>query len=168
MSKKSEPQKSKIPYVFFAFFAVIFAVNIFYIYLSNKSWRGIASQDSYQKGLHYNQTLKQAQKQKELGWKIIIKFQPIAEKNSQKNSARKIILVIDLQDNKSQKISDAEVEVEFKRPIQEGFDFKQKLKFVDGFYQSEVTLPLRGQWDFAVLATKNEDSFQEVKRYVIQ
>ena len=65
----SEQKKSKIPYIFFIFFAVIFAVNFSYIYVSQKTWRGLATEDAYHKGLNYNQVLEEEKKQKELGWK---------------------------------------------------------------------------------------------------
>jgi nitrogen fixation protein FixH len=161
-------KKSKIPYIFFAFFGVILVVNIFYIYLSKTTWRGLATEDSYQKGLNYNQTIKQVAAQKELGWKLKIKIQPLLRKTLEKNEPRKINLVIQLEDKNLQVINDATISVEFKRPTQEGFDFSQNINFSNGVYQAEITFPLKGQWDFVVLATKDEKVFQEVKRYVIQ
>jgi nitrogen fixation protein FixH len=152
-------KKSKIPYFFLAFFLVVLLVNISYIYISQSTWRGISTQNSYQKGLQYNQVLQTAKKQKELGWKMKIQL---------KNSNKAILILLDLKDKNSRQISDAKVVIEFKRPTQEGADFTQELKFVDGFYWAKINFPLRGQWDFAVIATKDENVFQEVKRYVIQ
>ncbi len=153
-------KKSKIPYIFFVFFAVIFAVNFFYIYISQKTWRGLANDDAYQKGLHYNQILEAEKKQKELGWKMAIYYRNLGE--------NKGVLEIDLKDKNSQKISDAEIEVNFKRPTQEGKDFSQKLKFRDGFFKADIFFPLKGQWDFEIRAVRGEDVFQETDRNIIQ
>jgi nitrogen fixation protein FixH len=156
----TSPKKSKIPYFFFIFFAVIFAVNFFYIYISQKSWRGVVTEDSYQKGLRYNLALESAKKQKNLGWKMEIKFSNSGKKNGR--------ILIELKDKNHSQISDAILYINFKRPTQEGFDFTQKLKNLDGIYKSDLSFPLKGQWDFEVVATKDEDVFQEVKRYVVQ
>ena len=153
-------KKSKIPYIFFVFFAVIFAVNFFYIYISQKTWRGLATDDAYQKGLHYNQILEAEKKQKELGWKMAIYYRNLGE--------NKGVLEIDLKDKNSQKISDAEIEVNFKRPTQEGKDFSQKLKFRDGFFKADIFFPLKGQWDFEIRAVRGEDVFRETDRNIIQ
>ena len=159
MSKQRE-QKSKIPYFFFAFFAVIFAVDSFFIYLSKKTWRGVITEDSYQKGLHYNDTIKAVAKQKKLGWKSKINYTA-----SGKNSG---VIKIDLEDKNSHKIPDAKIYVNFKRPLQEGFDFTKNIEFDGVNYRAEISFPLAGQWDFEVVATKDSEIFQTVKRYIIQ
>lgn len=156
MTKK----KSKIHYSFFIFFAVIFTVNCFYIYISKKTWSGLATEDSYQKGLNYNDTLKKVAKQKELGWHINTTFKPISE-------ARGVVYV-EIKDANSQPIVDADVDIEFVRPTKEGVDFVQKISFENAVYKAEVKFPLKGQWDFRVTAIRGQNSFQEVKRHIIQ
>jgi nitrogen fixation protein FixH len=157
---QEQKQKSKIPYFFFAFFAVILVVNIFFIYISKKTWRGVITEDSYQKGLHYNDAIKAVNEQKKLGWKMKINYS-----SSGKNSGS---VKIDLEDKNSEKITDAKLYVNFKRPTQEGFDFTKSLEFDGKEYRAEIVFPLAGQWDFEVVATKNYETFQTVKRYIIQ
>lgn len=152
-------KKSKIPYIFFVFFGVIFAVNFFYIYISQKTWRGVVTKDSYQKGLNYNDTLKQVENQKNLGWKVNISYQP------QEDGGH---ITVALLDDKSTPITDAKVYASFKRPIQEGSDFVQEIPLQNGAYQTDVEFPVKGQWDVEITITRGEDSFVEVKRYVIQ
>ena len=60
--------------ILFTFFAVIFAINFAYIYISQKTWRGVATQNSYQKGLEYNKTLEYVKSQKQLEWSSQIKY----------------------------------------------------------------------------------------------
>lgn len=162
--KELEPEitiqkKSKIPYIFFVFFGVIFAVNFFYIYISQKTWRGVVTKDSYHKGLNYNDTLKQVADQKNLGWQVNISYQPQGSGGH---------LVVGLLNEKSLPIKDAKISASFKRPTQDGFDFAQEIPFQKGAYQADIVFPLKGQWDAEINITKGEDSFVEVKRYVIQ
>lgn len=153
-------KKSKIPYVFFIFFAVIFAVDFFYIYLAGKTWRGIVVEDSYRKGLDYNQIFAKAEKQEKLGWNLKISYKKI-DKNL-------LLFTAILLDKNQQKIKDAKVSLSFKRPVQDGLDFSQDMQFIDGIYQAKVLMSIKGQWDVAIKAVKNDDVFLEVKRYVIE
>jgi nitrogen fixation protein FixH len=153
-------KKSKIPYIFVAFFAVIFAVDFFYIYLAQTTWRGVSTQDSYHKGLNYNQSISAVEDQKNLGWKIDIKYRNDGNKTG--------VLTVDLADKNSAIIRDAKIKVNFKRPIQEGFDFSKDLEFVKNKYKAEITFPLKGQWEFELVISRDGEVFQEVKRYVVQ
>ncbi len=151
---------SRIPYFFFAFFAVIVAVNFTYIFIAKKTWTGLATENSYQKGLHYNRSIEEAKEQKSLGWSADIKY------NSAESKKGDIVVV--LKDKNSKTIQGAKVSVNFKRPTQEGYDFKKNLEEKDGTYRANISFPLRGQWDIEILAIKNQKAFQETKRYVIQ
>jgi nitrogen fixation protein FixH len=153
-------KKSKIPYIFLAFFLVVFVVDFSYIYISQKTWRGISSQDSYQKGLNYNEIILANKNQKDLGWKLDYKYRGDGNKKG--------VLTVKLFDKNSSLIRDAKIKVNFKRPTQEGFDFSSDLEFVKNQYQMQITFPLKGQWDFEISATRGDDVFYDVKRYVVQ
>jgi nitrogen fixation protein FixH len=155
-----KPKKSKIVYFFFIFFAVILAVNIFYIYISKKTWRGIVTDDSYHNGLNYNDTLKEVAKQKVLGWTVKVNFRPSVSKKG--------ILTITLQDKDLRYINDAKIYITFKRPAQEGSDFVLPVPFEDGIYNTKVEFPMEGQWDGQLAIVKDQDTYQDVKRFVIQ
>lgn len=156
----SKEKRSKIPYIFFGFFAVVIAVNVFYVYLSKKTWRGIVTGDSYYKGLNYNDNIEQAKKQKELGWQMEVKYRRLG--------VLKGVITLDLQDKNGLRVDNANIYITFKRPTQEGFDFVQNVDTSTGIYKSEVTFPLAGQWDVEIVASKDGNVFQEVKRYVIE
>ncbi len=160
MSQKTPQNNSKIPYFFFAFFAVIVAVNVFYIYISQKSWRGVVTQDSYQKGINYNEVILQAKQQKKMAWKVVTKYQRLDEKNGE--------FGVKLSDKNSAPINDANIRANFRRPTQDGFDFNAPLVFFNGSYRAKVSFPLKGQWDVELVISRGEEVFQEVKRYIIQ
>lgn len=153
-------KKSKIPYIFFAFFAVIFAVDFTFMYLANTTWRGLATENSYEKGLQYNQTLAEEKKQEALGWKMGISFTNFSNKSGK--------LLVNLQDRNIRTIPNAKIAVTITRPVQDGYDFTQSLEFIGGIYEAKIDFPLKGQWDFLVHVEKDGDIFKQTKRFIVQ
>lgn len=146
--------------ILFAFFAIVFAVNFSYIYIAQKTFRGISTQNSYQKGLEYNKTLEYVKSQKNLGWAIETKY-----KNKEKNSGE---LTACLFDKNHAAIKNAKLLVKITRPTQEGFDFQQDLLPQNNCYFAKINFPVKGQWNLEIQAFKDNNIFQEVKRYVVQ
>ncbi len=163
MNPKPQPNKSKlIPWIFVIFFSIFIIVDIAYIIVAEKTWRGLSTKDGYQKGLKYNQSIEALKKQKELGWKLQIKYQSRATKNG--------VLLVELLDKDDQKISDASLVANIKRPVQEGKDFGVELKFdsTATSYTSPIIFPMVGQWDIEIVARKNDDVYQDIKRLVVR
>ncbi|MBU6338969.1 MAG: FixH family protein [Rickettsiales bacterium] len=152
-------KKSKIPYLFFIFFAVVFTVDAYFIYISKKTWRGVTKENSYQAGVNYNQTLAEEKKQQDLGWKVAASFNNLGKREG--------VLLINLQDKNSQIIKDAEISVELKRPVQEGLDFSVNPKFEGGIYEVKINFEFKGQWDFFITVKKGNDVYKVTKRFVI-
>lgn len=117
--------------------------------------------DSYKKGLNYNDTLKQEEQQKKLGWVVEAKFIHFHE--------NKGTIFVSLKDSKFRTIRDAQIFIDFKRPAQEGMDFSRQIIFKNGVYKTEVEFPLQGQWDFSMLVVaKDQTKFAKVERHLIQ
>ena len=57
-----------------AFFALISAVNGAFMYVAMDTWPGLSTEDAYQKGLTYNDTLSAASEQQALGWQSRIEL----------------------------------------------------------------------------------------------
>jgi len=57
------------PWVFFAMFAVIIAVNGVMVAFAFGTWTGLETDGAYEKGLSYNDTLEAARRQAALGWR---------------------------------------------------------------------------------------------------
>lgn len=158
----NQPKPFKgVIWIFVAFFSVFIAVDIIYITIAEKTWRGIATKDGYQKGLKYNETIKALEKQKNLGWSLEIKYLPKENKSGE--------LQVKLLDKNNLVIRDAKLSAIIKRPTQEGQDFNLDLKFdpKNSSYNSAITFPLLGQWEIEAVATKGDDIFQSVKRIII-
>lgn len=153
--------KSRIPYFFIIFFAVFVSVDLLYIYLSKTTWRGVVGQDTYAKGVDYNQIIALTKKQQDLGWNVTISFQ-----NTLALQGR---LKVEVLDKSGKYLSDTQVSVKLKRPLQEGLDFEKKLNFISsGLYQADLIFPVKGQWQFEIIIKSNEEFLQKVKKYIVQ
>ncbi len=158
MPQNQQPTKFKaIGWIFALFFSTFIIVDIFYIVIAEKTWRGLATEDGYQKGLKYNQTIDAVKKQKDLGWNFQINYQP--------KSSKVANLQIKLLDKNNQEIKDAKIVANIKRPVQEGLDFTVELNLA---YNSLINFPLIGQWDIEIIARKNDEVYQNVKRVVVR
>lgn len=51
-----------------AFYGVIITVNSLFVFFALDTWPGLTTEDSYKKGLAYNQTIDAATRQSALGW----------------------------------------------------------------------------------------------------
>lgn len=159
-NKDSRKDSRLVLGILFAFFAVIFTINFAYIYISQKTYRGIYTENSYQKGLEYNKTLEYVKSQKKLGFRFEIKYS-----NSKNNAGE---LTACLFDKNNIPIKNAKVLTKIIRPTQEGYDFQQDLMPKNNCYFAKINFPLKGQWLFEIQAFKGDDVFQETKRYIVQ
>lgn len=157
---KKNNKPGMIPYIFIAFFATFILADIAFFIVAKKTWRGKYTENSYQKGKDYNEVLQQIKAQKDLGWRFEIKF-----KQKAKNLADLSLCLFDKNNNK---INDAKVAVKLRWPVQEGFDFQQRLIEQNNCYFGKFYFPKKGQWQFEFLAQKDGKNFQDVKRYIIR
>lgn len=65
-----------IPASFVAFFVFLTGVEIVLITLSVNSFTGLSEADPYRRGLAYNETIAARQKDRDLGWRIAVGFEP--------------------------------------------------------------------------------------------
>jgi nitrogen fixation protein FixH len=152
----------RIAWIFAAFFSTFIIVDIAYITVAQKTWRGLATEDGYQKGLKYNDTIEAVKTQKQLGWKLQINYQFEKTKTG--------ILQVKLSDKNHQEIQDATITANMKRPVQEGKDFSVDLKFdtKTQSYNYAIEFPMIGQWDVEIIAQRNDDVYQDIKRLVVR
>lgn len=158
----TENKKSKIPYFFFAFFALFITVDIVYIYLAESTWRGTVTENAYEKGRKYNQTLLKDKVQQNLGW---------AGKLSSKSIAKeKAVVIFELKDKNGKFIDNAKITINLIRPTQTGFDFKEELILDQKSknYQKLIKFPMKGLWRVELEATSGENIFQYVERIVVE
>ena len=65
----SKNKDNIIPYYFVLFFIIIAFLDSIFVFIAFYSFRGVIIENSYEKGLKYNQTIIASEKQELLNWK---------------------------------------------------------------------------------------------------
>jgi len=142
-------------------FSVVLVANAALVYFALGSWTGLETKHPYVKGLAYNSNLEGAKRQQALGWqsKLGLEFSP-GETLSGTSE-------VSFTDKDGQSLDDLEVRILATRPTREGFDREFALTNVGaGLYRGAFSLPLKGQWDFRILARRDSNNYQRVERIV--
>ena len=138
-----EVQKSdgKLIFIYFlVFFALIIVVNSIFIYVALGTHSGVVTEQPYEKGLAYNETLAKAKAQVDLEHKV---------------SYRGGVLRWNLP------MGGAVVNANIVRPVQDGYDFQMPLKHMGGgMYEANLVLPLKGAWTAKLKAIWDDQQFQ--------
>jgi nitrogen fixation protein FixH len=148
-----------LPWFFVLFFVVVLAVNGVMVYFAAASWTGVETRQPYIKGLDYNRTLADVERQKALGWTADLSVTPDAE------GAR---LDLSLADARRLAVAGARVTARLVRPTHEGHDFEIDLEDRGrGRYAGVVRTPLPGQWDVRVSVTHSSGQYRLTRRVVV-
>lgn len=122
------------------FFAIVFAANIVFVWFAVDSWTGLAAEESYRRGVDYNQVLDRATRQDALGWTVESEFV--------QTGANSGALSLRLFDSNGLAITDRRVKATLRRPVVEGLDFEVVLPMTTSrHYLTQIVLPFPGQWD---------------------
>jgi len=65
-----------IPWLFVAFFGVIFLANGIFVYLALDSWTGLTSENAYEEGRTYDQQIAAGEAAENLGWRADVEYRP--------------------------------------------------------------------------------------------
>jgi nitrogen fixation protein FixH len=155
MSPKTTSAKHRSPLtgrhvlmMMLGFFGFIFLVNGIFMYFALESWPGLGTPDAYRKGIAYNDTLKAAERQNELGWRGETAF--IA---AGKQSGR---LQVAIRDDQNRDVAGLTVTARLTRPTHGGYDRTVALSpGAENRYQADVSLPLPGRWHMNLEAGRN-------------
>ncbi|MCE2687586.1 MAG: FixH family protein [Rickettsiales bacterium] len=152
-------KKSKIPYLFFAFFAVIIAVDSYYIYLSQKTWHGIVGDSSNKfNKTQYQPIIDKEKKQNSLNWQVAININNLSQ--------RKIKINISAKDKNLQTINFEKIIIDFRRAGKEEFDFSINKNNINDII---VEFPDFGRWQASYsLIDKKGNIYQDSKNYLIK
>ena len=133
------------------FFGVIFVVNGIFVYKATTTWTGVSTENAYEKGVRYNDTLVAAEAQNRLGWQSRINFVKADNR-----------LVINFTTRNNVPISGLKIEGKAVRPTHQGYDLNLTFsESPNGSYYAIAKLPLKGHWRIEVLATsQNGKSFR--------
>jgi len=138
------------------FFSVFIIVDAFFWYLASDSHTGLVTEQPYEKGLAYNDTVAASDAQLALGWSSKIKLDGSD-------------VIVTLTDSDDAAITGATLKVSFTRPTMEGYDFSALLHGDgSGVYKSSVEFPLDGQWDVRIFVSWNQQQYQKSTRLMVR
>lgn len=130
---------------FVAFFALVVAVNVVFISTALSTHSGVVTDQPYEKGLAYNETLAAADAQP------VVKHKPSWENG---------VLKWELFDESGRSI-DANVTALLYRSVKDGSDFTVTMEPVaDGVYEAAIDLPMEGRWEAQLKALWNSSQYQ--------
>ncbi|WP_431859784.1 FixH family protein [Azospirillum sp.] len=150
-----------IPFIFFAFFGVVIAVNGAMIYFATSTFNGLETEDHFVKGIKYNQDIAGAKAQAERGWKVDLAFvSPEPGKGK---------VTLNLHDKHGNLLKDAKVRMKFIRPTMQGYDRTITPEYAgDGRYVAALDLPLPGIWDVRLVIEHATGDYQDQQRVFVQ
>ena len=145
------------PWVFVGGFAVIITVNAIMAYIAVDSWTGLETENAFQRGQEFNAQLAQKTSQTKLGLAVTSTFEhaPTAD-NGQAGRMHLAFVGMD-----GEGIVGLTIKALAVRPTHEGYD--RELVFVahgDGRYIATTALPLAGQWELRVTASRADEIFK--------
>ncbi len=150
-----------VPWMFVLAFLVVGAVNAVFVYLAIHSHTGLVTEQAYEKGLVFNQTLAKAEAMQALGWNFSVEL------------TSEDILLVRLVDRSGNPIQKAQVKGRMIRPVKSGYDYEVSLAEqtkggASGIYQVLLRPPLRGAWTVHLVATQNGQSFEKSEALVLK
>jgi nitrogen fixation protein FixH len=154
----ARPSDKFIPWYIVAFFVSQMALFAWFFQLAHDSYPGVVTEKAYEKGLKYNDTIAQAERQEQLGWTSVVTMQYLDGK------AHVELL---LKDAGGQPISGATASAWFVRPARGGMDGRIVMKHsAGGIYVAELALPARGLWEVRVAAERRGQTYQTSRKVV--
>lgn len=157
-TQTEKPRKSDkfIPWYFVAFFVALFIWDGIFVYTATSTHTGVVEDNTYNRGLNYNETVAAADRQAALGWQSNVTL------------SREGTLSFALENAEGKALRGANVKAQFFRPTQAGQDFIVGLQETgSGTYQTVIrTIP--GQWEVRVFVRWKQQRYQTSKRIIVQ
>lgn len=142
------------------FFAVVIAVNAYFIAASVNTFSGEDEQKPYLQGIEYNRTLAERAEQAKLNWSATITAIRLAS-----GDVRVIVTVADSQGVPQSHIR---LSAEFRHPADENRDHTVSLRDVgDGRYEADIKGVAPGGWDVVVDSSTQNAPFQAERRLFV-
>lgn len=157
MSKSKRADGWWYPWIFVAGFGVVIAVNGTLAYLAVNTWTGLETARPFQAGQEFNKRLAQKSAQTALAWRV----QPVFEAAPTAQAAHAGSMRLTFTEHDGRAIDNLVIEALAVRPTNEGYD--QTLNFTaqgQGVYVAPIDLPLAGQWELRITATRDADVFK--------
>jgi nitrogen fixation protein FixH len=154
------------PWIFVGFMLFVVAVNAIMATLAVRTFPGLQTEDAYNKGLRYNETIAAGREQAQRGWRMNLDVAPAPAGGGE--AARTTTVTVQVLDRNGQPLDRLEVAAVLQRPAVAGFDQTLRLEARGGgIYAGVVTLPFAGQWDARISARRDAETFQATQRLFV-
>lgn len=140
--------------------ATVLSVNIFMITLAFTTGPGLVTEDYYEKGQDYEQTINsRLAARSALGWDLNL------EMNGKPVQNEPALFRVTATDKVGVPLTDARVTLHAYRPSDAGADFDAVLgEGLPGQYSEDVVFPLKGLWDLQVTIERGDDTYDVSRR----
>lgn len=145
------PSDKWIPWYIAGFFMALTALFSCFVYIAEKTYTGVVTDHAYERGLAYNEIIKDAAAQDILG------FRPDIRKDG-----RKIVFSLATAEGKPVQVSKAKMLLF--RPVQDGMDMTADMVLDDGVFTAEVSPPQQGLWEVRISAETAQGPYFTSKR----
>lgn len=136
----------RVLFYFLAFFGTILIVDSAFVYTALRTHSGEVTEQAYEKGLAYNQTLEKAREQPQL---------------SERARYDAPVFRWQLNNPDGTAVSGAAVNVTFLRPVAQGSDFTISLQeTAPGLYEAKPVFSHKGLWTAKLDARWNNQQYQ--------
>ncbi len=153
------PSDRWIPWYFVAFFVALTAILAHFVWLAVHNFPGTVADKAYEQGLAYNQVLRAAAAQDQLGWRATLDF------SAPEQTLR---LTYNLHDAAGAPLRGATVKAWLYRPSSSKLDEKLTLTETrPGVYEVETIKPLAGQWEARFAAQLGVDKHHYSERITL-
>ena len=154
-------RRSAIPWLFPAAMLPVVAANGALIYLAVESKPVLVAEHPFEDGRIYNRELAAAAKQAARGW--------TASLEPPRTSGTPTVVIVDICDRDNVPVTGLQVKLRLWRPVGTESDLRLYLSEASaGRYAAQVTLPLPGQWQLDLVATRGEDEFVLGQRIIVR
>lgn len=141
----------------FGFFVTVGAVDGAFVYFATSTYSGTVTEQPYEMGLAYNQTIEVAKKQDAL------KIESHGGYDANGN------FFVSLKDEQGKPINGAKVQAHMMRPVDEEHDFDLVLKQQgDGLYTAKLNQPVKGLWIARTEASWDTETYRSAYKFMVK
>lgn len=154
--RRNRPDGWWYPWIYVAGFLVVLAVNGYMLHAATSTFSGLTASHPFAKGNAYNSEIAADKAQRAEGWKSEF---GIVGSHVETDGSRRVAWRFTVSDPAGKPVSGLAVTAQAVRPTAEGYDHDIPLtETAAGTYTAESLLPLKGQWEVRLIATRPGDA----------
>lgn len=156
------------PYIFVGAFLVVVGVNGALAYFATSTFNGLETEQAYEKGIKYNDEIAAAEAQEALGWESSLEAVAV-DAGKPGDGIYPTALRFTVVGPDGTPIEGLDVSAVVRRPTVAGYDHEVTLPPAGaGVYAQRLDLPMPGQWEVRVIATRADGTYRLRERIFVR